>query len=76
MGSRHPAVVMASDPERADALAESFHSEALFISVDQDRLYSGLEIFLTNDDRILRDLVCNVGGFVTQPRLLVWVGER
>ena len=76
MGSRHLAVIMAPHLERADALAQSFHGKALFISIDQDGLYRGLQIFLTNDDWVLRDLVFNVRGFVTQPRLLVWVGER
>jgi hypothetical protein len=76
MGSRQLAVVMAPHLERADALAHSFHGEALFIAVDQDGLYGGLQIFLTNDDWILRNLMFNVGCFVAQPRLLVWVGVR
>jgi len=76
MGSRQLAVVMAPHLERADALAHSLHGEALFISVDQDGLYGGLQIFLTNDDWILRNLMFNVGCFVAQPRLLVWVGVR
>jgi hypothetical protein len=67
---------MAPHLERTDALTQSFHGEALLISVDGDGLYGGLEIFLTNDDWILRDLVFNVGGFVAQPRLLAWVGVR
>ena len=76
MGSRHPAVVMEPHFERADALAQSSHREELFISVDRDGLYSGLQVFLTNNDWIVRDLVFNVGGFVAQPGLLVWVGVR
>jgi hypothetical protein len=76
MGAGHLAVVVAPYFERADALAKSVHGKALFISVDQDGLCGGLQIFLANDDRILRDVVFNVGGFVAQPRSLVWVGVR
>jgi len=75
MGSSYLAVVMAH-LQRADALAHSFHGEALFISVDQDGLYGGLQIFLTNDDWILRNLIGNVGRFVAQPRVLAWVDVR
>ena len=75
MGSSYLAVVMAH-LQRADALAHSFHGEALFISVDQDGLYGGLQIFLTNDDWILRNLIGNVGRFVAQPRVLAWVDIR